>query len=65
MNNIETVNVERNLLLKHPFTMMVAGATSSGKTVFVRNLLKSQPAVPQPAVEGPWPLFRALKKNEP
>lgn len=29
------------LMLKHPFTCIVAGPTSSGKTIFVRNLIAS------------------------
>lgn len=30
----------RELMFKHPFTCLVAGSTGSGKTVWVRNLLK-------------------------
>jgi len=48
------IEVERNLLLKHPFTMLVAGATSSGKTVFIKNLLNSIDELMIP--ERPLPL---------
>lgn len=37
---MESIDVEKNLLLKHPFTMMVCGSTGSGKTYFVRELLE-------------------------
>lgn len=36
----DRVNVENNLKIKHPATMLVAGATGSGKTHFVRNLIQ-------------------------
>ena len=39
----QLINVERNLILKHPITMLVAGATSSGKTLLVRKILKHFP----------------------
>lgn len=42
---IEWIEVPRNLMFKHPFTMMVAGATSSGKTHFVRRLLRALPEI--------------------
>lgn len=35
------IDVDKNLLLKHPFTMLVAGSTGSGKTMLVRDLLSS------------------------
>lgn len=41
MSNLREINVRRNLLLKHPFTMMVAGATSSGKTHLVRRIVEN------------------------
>lgn len=35
------IDVNKNLLLKHPFTMMIAGATSSGKTFLSRKIVES------------------------
>jgi hypothetical protein len=37
------IDVKRNLLFQHPFTMMIAGATSSGKTFFTRSLIENLP----------------------
>jgi hypothetical protein len=37
------IDVKRNLLLEHPFTMMISGATSSGKTFFTRSLIENLP----------------------
>ncbi|KFM83158.1 hypothetical protein X975_06245, partial [Stegodyphus mimosarum] len=34
--------------LKHPFTMVVAGPTSSGKTVFVKKLVQHRSIDPFP-----------------
>ena len=39
MDALKEIDVGRNLLLKHPFTMLVAGSTGSGKTVLIRKLL--------------------------
>lgn len=39
MQFAKEVNVEKNLLLKHPGTFLVAGSTGSGKTHLVRNIL--------------------------
>ena len=41
MEQIQEIDVDKNLLLKHPFTMMVAGSTGSGKTRLVREILNS------------------------
>ena len=41
METIKEVDVEKNLLLKHPFTMLVAGSTGSGKTRLVRDILSN------------------------
>ena len=41
--SLEKIDPEKNLLLKHPFTLMVSGSTSSGKSVFVRKLIESLP----------------------
>lgn len=39
METMKEIDVEKNLLLKHPFTMLVAGSTGSGKTRLVREIL--------------------------
>lgn len=41
MEKFKEVDVDRNLLLHHPFTMVCAGATGSGKTQIVRELLEN------------------------
>lgn len=38
---MQEIDPERNLLLKHPFTMLVAGSTGSGKTWLVREILSN------------------------
>lgn len=38
---LQEIDVERNLLLKHAFTMLVAGSTGSGKTRLVREILSN------------------------
>ena len=39
MESTREVNLDK-IKLRHPFTMMVAGPTGSGKTHLVRDLLK-------------------------
>lgn len=39
MESVREIDVDRNLLLKHPGTFMVAGSTGSGKTRLVREIL--------------------------
>lgn len=39
MDLIQEIDVERNLLFHHPFTMLCAGSTGSGKTRLVRDIL--------------------------
>ena len=34
--------------LKHPFTMLIAGPTGSGKTYFVRNMINNAPRICDP-----------------
>ena len=41
MDRLQEANVDRDLLIKHPFTMMVAGSTGSGKTRLVREILSN------------------------
>lgn len=36
---MDLIDVEKDLLLKHPFTCLVAGSTSSGKTTIVSKLV--------------------------
>ena len=38
---MEKISVEKNLLFKHPMTMLVAGSTGSGKTFWVRKFLEN------------------------
>lgn len=49
----DEVDVERDLLLKHPFTCVVAGGTSSGKSTFVRKLVSSLPELMTPDLQLP------------
>jgi hypothetical protein len=52
-NQLEWIDTEKNLMIKHPFTMMVAGSTSSGKSTFVRNLINSLPDILTPEPKFP------------
>lgn len=46
------INVDKNLKIKHPATILVAGATGSGKTHFVRNVVEHSTEMlsPQPTL---------------
>ena len=53
MNKFEVINQERNLKLKHPATVLVSGATGSGKTTLVKRLLDNSDQMFTPAMERP------------
>ena len=42
---------EQHLVFKHPFTCLIAGPTSSGKTVFATRLLKHRKEMIKPGIE--------------
>lgn len=50
---LELINVDKNLLFKHPFTLMIAGATSSGKTQLARNIVTHLPELITPEISLP------------
>lgn len=49
----EDIDVEQNLLFKHPFTCLVAGSTSSGKTTLVRGIVDNFPLLVTPDLQLP------------
>jgi hypothetical protein len=50
---MDPVDPERDLLLKHPWTCLVAGATSSGKSTIVARLINSLPSIMTPDLPKP------------
>lgn len=50
---LEWIDVDKNLLFKHPFTLMIAGATSSGKTRLARNIISHLHQLITPEVSLP------------
>ena len=59
-------------LLRHPFTMRVVGGTMSGKSYFVRELLKRRQKLFDHAIPGvlycygsAQPLFEEMKREDP
>ena len=50
---IDEVDVYKNLLLKHPFTCLVAGATSSGKSTIVSELINNISSLTVPDIPIP------------
>ena len=53
MNKVERIDRERNLKLKHPATVLVSGATGSGKTTLVKRLLDNADQMFAPSIEQP------------
>ena len=50
---MDDINVENDLLLKHPFTCLVAGSTSSGKTTVVSRIVSNLPKLIIPDLQLP------------
>lgn len=53
MMMMESIDVERDLLLKHPFTCLVAGSTSSGKSTVVARIIGYLPDLITPDIQLP------------
>src|ERR1700722_19152606 len=53
MEVMDDIDVSRDLLLKHPFTCLTAGSTSSGKTTVVSRIIANLPSLITPDLPLP------------
>lgn len=53
MNQVQKIDAEKNLKLKHPATVLVSGATGSGKTTFVQRIIESVDEMFTPQLSRP------------
>ena len=52
MSSIDKLRIDsRELKLKHPFSMILAGARRSGKTQFIKNVLTKSPSIISKPIE--------------
>lgn len=66
--NVEKIDGDKNLKIKHPATLLVSGATGSGKTTFVKRLVDTSDVMVTPPIARPirvvW-VYGASQKFKP